>query len=385
MFRYLVVLMMTVIFLGCGGQVIEPPDNQANNNRTLEKRTVDLPSSRWSNLPEALNIPALPKTLYRGFNLSHSHRTKGYGSDASLVSKQKLQELGVNWISLTRFGWMSGVKSAEVRANRYRSFDTEVALLTAEIEQARKLKMKVMLKPHVWVSGGGWIGDIRPSYENGGWDAFFQSYKAFILQYAKLAQKLEVELFCIGVELKSSTGRFRDKWIEIIDAVRAEYKGKIVYAANWDEAQNVVFWDKLDAVGVDFYGPLTSEYEPSLNTLVDAVKKYLDTYVGIARKHSIPLIFTEVGYRSTVASFRQPHIWPEQLPADQRKFDELSQAVGYAAFLTAVSQYKEIQGIFWWKWFTDMETDEEGEIGFSPFNKLASQVMKASFVGPTSN
>lgn len=379
--RYLLCLCSCLLLAGCGGMV--PPTNSSNdsNNTNDISRQVALPDNRWSALPANLTIPAMPQGVYRGFNLSHSHRTKGYGSDASQTSKEKLKTLGVNWISVTRFGWMEGSKASEVRYDRYRPFETEANLLTQEVEQARKLNMKVMLKPHVWVGGGGWIGDLRPSDENGGWDAFFQSYKTFILKYAELGQKLNVELFCIGVELKSATGRFKEKWTDIIDAVRQVYKGKLVYASNWDETPNVVFWDKVDALGVDFYGPLTNEYEPSMQTLVNGVKKYLDSYVGIANRHNIPVIFTEVGYRSTVASFRQPHIWPEQLPEDQRKVDVLSQAVGYAAFLTAVSQYKEVQGIFWWKWFTDMQTDEEGEIGFSPFGKLASKVLTASF-GP---
>jgi|GEM_PF-1248888 len=344
-------------------------------------RKVPLPDKRWKELPKELSIVPLRVDIDRGFCLSHNHQgggVKGYGSKASLESKKRLYKWGVRWISLTRFGWMKDVKSTEVNGSRYRPMSTEFRLITEDTKQARQLGMKIMIKPHIWVGSNGWRGSIQPEGTDG-WKKWFESYTKFIVAYAKLSETLKAEYFVVGVELVSATKQNRDLWLKLIEEVRKVYSGKLVYAANWDEVEQVVFWDKVDILGVQFFGPLTKKIHPTMAELEAGVETHLKKYEAVSKKFKKPIVFTEAGYRATAGSFITPYIWPSQLPPAQRVFDEISQAVGYAAFLNVIHRSPHVKGVYFWKWFSDMGTDEEGKIGFSPFEKLAEKVLEASF------
>jgi len=51
--------------------------------------------------------------------------------------------------------------------------------------------------------------------------------------------------------------RLEGHWRDLIAAVRQEYSGTVVYGANFDQFEQVGFWDSLDAVGVTSYFPLS--------------------------------------------------------------------------------------------------------------------------------
>ena len=45
-------------------------------------------------------------------------------------------------------------------------------------------------------------------------------------------------------------------WVELIEKVRTVYSGKLTYAANYDNYQDVGFWNHLDFIGINAYFPL---------------------------------------------------------------------------------------------------------------------------------
>ena len=49
-----------------------------------------------------------------------------------------------------------------------------------------------------------------------------------------------------------------EPWQEITSLVRGKYGAPLTYAANWDEVEQVQFFDSLDLIGVDAYYPLSS-------------------------------------------------------------------------------------------------------------------------------
>ena len=54
--------------------------------------------------------------------------------------------------------------------------------------------------------------------------------------------------------------KIKKYWIELIQKVRAVYQGQLTYAANYDNYQEVDFWEHLDFIGINAYFPLR---EPS--------------------------------------------------------------------------------------------------------------------------
>ena len=71
-----------------------------------------------------------------------------------------------------------------------------------------------------------------------------------------LAEAEKAEIFCVGLEF-SHAQKYEERWRKIIAAVRAVYRGKVTYGANWNDYAEVKFWDALDYIGVLAYFPLT--------------------------------------------------------------------------------------------------------------------------------
>jgi hypothetical protein len=163
------------------------------------------------------------------------------------------------------------------------------------INKAHSLGFKVMLKPHIDIQSGEFRGDIP------GEEEWFGNYGDFILKYAGIAQKFNVELFCIGTELSGTPTKWEPNWRKIIKDIRAVYSGPITYAANWDEYKYVPFWNDLDYMGIDAYFPLTNKNEPSKEELLVAWKREADNIENFLKKKGInkPVIFTEAGYASS--------------------------------------------------------------------------------------
>ena len=334
--------------------------------------------------PGSAEIKPLRAGVHRGVCLAHSHQSggsRGYGSQASKASKAELAALGVDWISLTPFGWQRTLSATRIEINPRSEAGESDRRLEEEVGQARALGMKVMMKPHLWISASQWRGHIAPEGGEVGWGAWFESYTTFLLHYARLSERLGVESFVVGLELASASPR-REDWIEVIEAVREVYSGDIVYASNWNEIDRVAFWDKVDVIGVQFFAPLAESTEDPYEALVAAMDRHLDDHEALSLKYDKPVIFTEFGFKPIASTAISPHTWPGDLPASARRYDERIQAMAYRAVLNTAGRRPFIHGIYVWKWFTDLDSSEEGLFSFSPRDKLAAEVLSMAFRRP---
>ncbi|MBI3292437.1 MAG: hypothetical protein HYZ73_06475 [Elusimicrobia bacterium] len=335
----------------------------------------------------------------KGMCLAHVHREgQGYGSSASYEELKKLQALGVEWVSLTPFGYQErvdtpGVSGYPGRPGSTQWFsDYDHTLLDAGILQAMKdghaLGMHVMLKPHIWVSyraiqEGDWTGTIAMRSEQT-WKEWFQSYTAFILHYAVLASKGKAEIFVVGVELGKTLSR-EQEWRELIRQIRGVYRGQLTYAAGWEEFQTVPFWDALDYVGVNAYFPLkVSSLSPAEQEIIQAWGPHRRTLETISRTTGRPVIFTEAGYRSLQGTLSRPWQWRE-LDTSHRVSDENVQARAYSALLKVFWDEPWWFGVYWWKWTTaeHAATRDADRTDFYPVNKPAESVIRHWFHDPS--
>jgi hypothetical protein len=274
-----------------------------------------------------------------------------YTYPAATLSRDALAATGANWASLL-VTWYQDTATSNLIARRDDKTPTDDALRIA-VQELHGKGLKVMLKPHVDPWNGQWRGEINPSNP----DSWFDSYTHFIVHYAQLAQEQQVEALCMGTELKTVSGAAnRNRWIAVIDALRAEYRGLLTYAANAtspaDEFTSVSFWDQLDLLGLDGYFPLTDRNDVTLADLVSAWRSnlYGEDLVATVRNFSNsrlkPVIFTELGYRSVDGANREP--WNFSLaggydPGEQRDCYE-------AALSVWSSQASWMRGFFWWAW-----------------------------------
>jgi hypothetical protein len=233
----------------------------------------------------------------------------GYGSDTSVRTLNRLHRLGVEWISVTPFGFMPSPTATEIQVGGSHSPEGDERL-RQEVRRAHELGMKVTLKPHIWIRGGEWSGSIKWANDEG-WRRWFASYRSFILHFAALAERDHYDLFVLGTELKSATSCDQQCWRTLIADIRKVFHGPLTYAANWDEAERVPFWDALDFIGVDEYAPIATRNgarEPELCTAWGTVAKGLE---ALSRRTGKRIILTELGYRATRDAAMAPATWPE--------------------------------------------------------------------------
>ncbi len=329
----------------------------------------------------------LPRDVWRGVCLAHSWERGGklgYGSEAGFEALIHLKKQGVDYVSITPFGFMESLNSSEVIGTHNSSFrfietDERVTQATA---QAKRLGMRVMLKPHIWIKGGQTREKIAPEDADGraAWDKWWNNHNEWIVYYAKLAAKLDIDSLVIGVELHSALKNRPDKFIELADAVRRVYKGHITYATNWDKIAPPEVWKAVDSIGVQLYPPLIKKGGRQTDTAMrENLNRHLMRWIEIANGFSKPFVITEFGFRSADGAAFYPYAWPDR-KTDEEPDEEL-QARLYTIFFEEISKREEVKGMFLWKYFTNKGTDEEGPTGFSPRGKLAEKVIRKWYGG----
>lgn len=278
-------------------------------------------------------------------------------------------------VALTGFGWMRSLDAVEVQWQHPPPGGETEEAIRAAATAARAAGQTVMLKPHLWVRGGAWQAELRPAADAGGWVAWFGSYEAFIFAQADLATAIKSDWFVIGNELGSATAAAPDRWAALIAGVRKRYAGRITYAANWDEAERITFWPLLDAIGVNFYAPLSTKPAPTDAELRAGATVWLSRYEKLAAATGRPLLLTEVGFRNREGTAATPHTWPEHAPERRTPAGDAEQAAAYRAIFDTFGLAPSVKALYWWKAFSDPSTDEEGPTGFSPIGKPAERVL----------
>lgn len=336
-------------------------------------------------------IPYKPELFYLGGIQIHEASNEGW--------IKNLKNAQMNTVEVTVYAKQGAWDSDSLH------FDAPSERTLAEIRAAKKAGMQValLMRTHLDSTFAAnkfiWHGMIRPKDEVT-LERWFDHYQAFILQWAKIAEEEQVDIFGIGSEMNalSSTTQIRsmpplyvyynDKegrrnyegkafkyqdslfkkdlwvrdfenytnlenyledrlqihydwaqiatyanqtkrlkrvnkrraqclvaWKKLIKAVRAVYNGKLTYAANFDNYQEVAFWKQLDFIGINAYFSLrdpNSTYQDSiqlktqLKTGWDNVFDAINDYRASNKLKDKPLLFTELGYISRENSTIEP-------------------------------------------------------------------------------
>jgi len=173
-------------------------------------------------------------------------------------------DLNANFVTIMPFGFIKDLKHPEISFNTKRQWYGETNEGAKQyISKFQDKEIKIMLKPQIWVWGGEYTGFIEMGNEKY-WLVLENSYTKFILLYAKLAKEINAELFCIGTELEKFIELRPAYWNRLIKEIKKIYKGKLTYAANWDEFKRTPFWNDLDYIGVNAYFPVSNKKHQQL-------------------------------------------------------------------------------------------------------------------------
>ena len=268
----------------------------------------------------------------------------GYGSDACRGQLDELAKLGANWVGLCDFAYLNNVKDPAVR--RDAAGDAGVKQTVAD---AHARGLKVMLKCHLWSQefgqGQEWHGTIRMKDE-AQWAEFFDNYTRYVVAEARVARASGADALCVGVEMKSTSGREAD-WRRVIAAVRAVYKGPLTYSANGDEWQTIAWWDAVDVMGVSAYFPLSEATPATEQQLRDGWAKVYAELDAFHARTNKPVLFAELGYSRSATAAAMPSVNREEAPARGSY-----QALLYRVALEEAAKRDYVVGAFLWKWFT---------------------------------
>lgn len=284
-----------------------------------------------------------------------------------------LKQMGANWISFHPYGRIANDGTVRYEADRYDS------AVTQPLEYARQHGIKVMVIPHIayWRSKFSWRGEITFEDEEA-WQRFFDSYSEFIVHQAKLAQQGGAARFCIGIEYKLTHHREAD-WRKLIAQVREVYKGTLTYAANWDEYEDVRFWDAVDEIGVQFYFPLSQDENPTEAALHKGFDRVLDSLEAFSKKHDKQVLLTELGYPSLVSAAKEP--WEDHRRRNSTDEGEALKLKCMRMALSRMEQKPFISGVFLWKWFpTDRVVDRGFALQYPQMRDLLSEMWKPADV-----
>jgi len=319
-----------------------------------------------------------------------------YESPEAVRSLTRLRDTGANWVRLLMTWFQDSVNSTTIYPIKPPSYlatveDVHLGVITGA---AKSLGMKVLFSPVLdpnWDiptnkrggPGSVWRGMIGQYFNDSQWTDWFTQYKQFILHYAILAEKLNVEQLAIASELVVPFER-TDEWKEIIKSIRGVYSGSLTVATQPEQTPG--FWPDLDVIGIDAYYPLiTTSDHPTVEDLVKAWQPIIQKLESYVKEYNKSILFTEVGYCSAYRSHAHPasmelidgedcSVWSLCTKLDEQKNT-------YEALFQALTPYTWWEGVFWWLWRTDPTDGGTSDPGFSPVGKPAETIMTKWYKG----
>jgi hypothetical protein len=304
------------------------------------------------------------------------------------LTLQNLKNDNANHVSLVIPIYQSNIYSSDIHTGS--NTPSDESLLKA-IQYAHSLGLKVTLKPHIESDDGQWRANIDPS-DRALW---FRTYGSYMKRYATLGEAYGADQFIIGTELiKLAANDYNPQntssWRSLISEIRSIYSGSLTYAANWgphgdwsDEKNRIAFWDLLDVVGIDAYYPLGTDYNNN------SVEYFRSEWAKIdkndiepfSRKVNKPIIFTELGYRSTTGAHVEPSHY---LRTDGVNMAEQSNL--YQAMFEYWNDKSYIGGMHIWNWEVDPYAGGYQDVNYTPQNKPAEDIMRNwfGFIGKAS-
>lgn len=285
----------------------------------------------------------------------------------------RLKKKGVTHISLVFYIFQEDKWTTEIYQDPHLtpSEDQLISYIRLVKKKGFSLQLRPLLglKKYANNSEGRW--NITPKNIN----LWFSSYERQILKYAALAAEEKVQVFGIGSEMSSLSGK-TSQWKDLVRNVKNVYKGKILYAANWDEvvsgsfATNIDWLTQVDIIGIDAYFPLEVEKNADASDLLNAWEKWAHVFTRFQQVDK-QIIVSEVGISSITDHFNSP--W--EFDFEEGDIDLLAQEKYYEATFRFLMP--KVSGIYWWVVNDGLAPEKPREDkSFSPLGKPAEEVLK---------
>ena len=109
--------------------------------------------------------------------------------------------VNANYAAVMPFGFIKTLDHPEIIYNTDRQWFGETNDGAKQyIQKLHENNIEVMLKPQIWIWRGEFTGNLKMKSEED-WKMLEDSYRIFILDFAKLAQETNTAILCIGIIL----------------------------------------------------------------------------------------------------------------------------------------------------------------------------------------
>ena len=316
-------------------------------------------------------------------NISKTESNKingvSYVASSEAVTQKNIEpiiNINANYAAIMPFGFIKNLNDPILQfEDKNRWFGETEKGVKQYISKLHENNIQIMLKPQIWVWHGEFTGNIKMT-SNEDWKTFEDSYRQFMLTYARIAEDKQVDILCIGTELEKFIANSPRYWKELISEIRTIYKGKLTYAANWDEYTKTSFWNELEYIGIDGYFPLSKLKTPTEKALHGGWNKHKSKMKKVADSLNKKILFTEFGYRSVDYSASKP--W--EIDYSKTSVNLEGQSIALQVLFDQLWKEDWFAGGFIWKWFIDYK--KSGGIHnsrFTPQNKPAEEIVKKHY------
>lgn len=289
---------------------------------------------------------------------------------------EAITAINADWICVIPFGFSQQNSPTVTFDSQWQWWGESTEGVKTICDYAIERNLNIMIKPHVWLQSD-WIGYYDLDSEED-WLLWEESYTAYIMHFAHIAEEKGAAMFCIGTEYKVPSVERPEFWRDLANEVREIFSGEITYAANWDNYQNIEFWSELDYIGIDSYFPLVESKTPSVSELNEAWVDLKSTLSGYCNSQGKNILFTEYGWMSSDYTAWQN--WENEGNLNSLELNMEGQKNAYDAFFQSLWDESWFSGGFLWKWYPNHATAGGLEHKmYTPQNKPAADVISENF------
>ncbi len=177
------------------------------------------------------------------------------------------------------------------------------------------------------------------------WDKWFKSYTAFMLHYAKLAEKARLQKCSAQAVKWQGMDKQSDRCRKLIAQVREVYSGIVMHNINHGDEQRFDWLSDVDIIGISGYYPVTDGVSRSKDICSVAGTKLSAFQERLTNIFNKPIMFAEIGVRNEEGCTQYPWDFHDRL---DKPLDEQEQADFYDTAMEATWDLDWFCGYFWW-------------------------------------
>lgn len=306
-----------------------------------------------------------------------ANNPRTYASPAFDASVRRAAADGVTTIDLVATYYQDSLTASTMHPGRA---TPTMASLRSAARFIRRLGLHLMITVHFEDTAGVWRWFIKPANRRE-WFAQATSREVAL-------GKLHPWLMVIGVEMGNLSSASENPydttgWEKLIAAVHRVDHGALTYDAQFpgggwsNEAADIGFWSKLNFLGFSGYNNLSAPCGATVASREAAWAKIEKAdYAPLEAEFHRPVLFTEVGYRSTRCDDHHPWISLAREPLNLRE-----QAKDYAALMGFWRRIPWFDGVAWWGWRPQPYAGGPHDTSYTPQGKPAEAVLCQAFAG----